>query len=133
MVSLPNVQYALMFWTPDPPGRWPRDPPGLFDATHLRWFTLRDARELLEQAGLEVDVVEPRYWFHGWQLQARAGARTDAARRRSWPGSTCCGDASAGDAGASWSSPRTASRPGLAGTSIRALELGRVPAPTTST
>jgi methionine biosynthesis protein MetW len=69
VVSLPNVRYALTFWTLLRRGTWPRDPEGLFDATHLRWFTLRDARELLEGAGLEIDAVEPLYWFHGWQLR----------------------------------------------------------------
>ena len=40
VVSLPNVQYALVFWRLIRQGRWPREPAGLFDATHLRWFTL---------------------------------------------------------------------------------------------
>ncbi|HEV7846927.1 MAG TPA: class I SAM-dependent methyltransferase [Thermoleophilaceae bacterium] len=80
VVSLPNVQYALTFWTLLRRGTWPRDPAGLFDATHLRWFTLRDARALFEGAGLEVEVVEPRYWFDGWQLRvARQLARTPLA------------------------------------------------------
>jgi methionine biosynthesis protein MetW len=69
VVSLPNVQYLLTFWTLIRRGRWPRDDAGLFDATHLRWFTPVDARELLEQAGLEVEQVIPRYWFTGWQLR----------------------------------------------------------------
>jgi methionine biosynthesis protein MetW len=69
VISLPNVRYALTFWTLLARGRWPRDPAGLFDATHLRWFTLIDARELLEGAGLSVDAVQPRYWFHGWMLE----------------------------------------------------------------
>lgn len=77
VVSLPNVRYALTFWTLLRRGTWPRDPEGLFDATHLRWFTLADARALLEGAGLEIDAVEPRYWFHGWQLRVvRQLART---------------------------------------------------------
>ncbi len=77
VVSLPNVRYALTFWTLLRRGTWPRDPEGLFDATHLRWFTLNDARALLEGAGLDVDVVEPRYWFHGRMLKlVRALGRT---------------------------------------------------------
>ena len=46
IVSLPNVghwsTYAHLAR-----GSWPRKPEGIFDATHLRWFTLRDAHELL--------------------------------------------------------------------------------------
>jgi methionine biosynthesis protein MetW len=68
IVSLPNVQYLAVFWTLARRGRWPRDPAGLFDATHLRWFTIKDARDLLEQAGLEVVREEPRYWVYGWKL-----------------------------------------------------------------
>jgi SAM-dependent methyltransferase len=67
VVSLPNVQYLKTFMTLAR-GTWPRDDDGLFDRTHLRWFTVRDARSLLENAGLEVVAVRPRYWFHGRAL-----------------------------------------------------------------
>jgi methionine biosynthesis protein MetW len=59
IVSLPNVghwsTYAALV-----KGRWPRNPEGIHDATHLRWFTLRDARELVEQAGLTVATIDRR-------------------------------------------------------------------------
>ena len=45
VISLPNVghwsTYAYLAR-----GRWPRKPEGIFDATHLRWFTRRDAVDL---------------------------------------------------------------------------------------
>jgi methionine biosynthesis protein MetW len=69
VVSLPNVAhwstYAALLR-----GSWPRNPEGIHDATHLRWFTLRDARRLLAQAGLEVAVVErrPRLLWRGSRL-----------------------------------------------------------------
>jgi hypothetical protein len=49
-------------------------PEGIFDATHLRWFTLRDARELLLQAGLEPQRVTRRGWvlWRGSRLDALA-------------------------------------------------------------
>src|SRR5689334_19936603 len=59
VVSLPNVRFFETFWQLGVRGRWPRREQGVFDRTHLRWFTLRDARELLEQAGLEVVDVVP--------------------------------------------------------------------------
>jgi methionine biosynthesis protein MetW len=59
VVSLPNVRFFETFWQLGVRGRWPRRPHGIFDATHLRWFALRDARELLEQAGLRVEDVRP--------------------------------------------------------------------------
>ena len=60
VVSLPNVRFFETFWELGVRGRWPRRDQGIFDRTHLRWFTLRDARELLESAGLRVEAVSPR-------------------------------------------------------------------------
>jgi SAM-dependent methyltransferase len=64
VVSLPNVAhwstYAQLAL-----GRWPRKPEGIFDATHLRWFTLKDARDLLLQAGLVPHTVVRRRWLLG--------------------------------------------------------------------
>jgi SAM-dependent methyltransferase len=71
VVSLPNVghwsTYANLLR-----GTWPRRPEGIFDATHLRWFTLADARALLAQAGLETTHVTRRGWL--WTR----GSRLDA-------------------------------------------------------
>ncbi|MCW3041578.1 MAG: class SAM-dependent methyltransferase [Solirubrobacterales bacterium] len=53
VVSVPNVAH----WTGRRAllrGRFPREEHGLFDATHLRWFTRAEARALLREAGLEV-------------------------------------------------------------------------------
>ena len=41
-------------------GSWPRLDSGLFDRTHLRWFTLDDMVRLFNAAGLEVQSVTPR-------------------------------------------------------------------------
>ena len=80
IVSLPNMRYLAVFWQLAVRGRWPRHAAGLFDATHLRWFTLTDARDLLEQAGLDVVRVEPIYWVEGWALRLfRLLARTPLA------------------------------------------------------
>jgi methionine biosynthesis protein MetW len=74
VVSLPNVAhwstYAALVR-----GSWPRNPEGIHDATHLRWFTLRDARELLAQAGLTVKAVErrPRLIWRGSRLDDLLG------------------------------------------------------------
>ena len=62
IVSLPNVAhwstYAYLAR-----GTWPRKPEGIFDATHLRWFTLRDAKQLLTQAGITPGTVVRRRWL----------------------------------------------------------------------
>jgi SAM-dependent methyltransferase len=60
VVSLPNVRYFETFWQLGVRGRWPRRESGVFDRTHLRWFTRRDARDLLEGAGLDVTAVKPQ-------------------------------------------------------------------------
>jgi hypothetical protein len=53
---------------------------GIFDRTHLRWFTLHDAVSLMAQAGLEVTQVSPRYRLkpRDWRTerQGRWFART---------------------------------------------------------
>lgn len=69
VVSLPNVRNFETFWSVGVRGRWPRHEHGVFDRTHLNWFTLADARDLLEQAGLEVRHTEPRFPFTGWRLR----------------------------------------------------------------
>ncbi|MGH2870021.1 MAG: class I SAM-dependent methyltransferase [Solirubrobacteraceae bacterium] len=61
IVSVPNVRHwttfrALGWW-----GIWPRDDHGVYDRSHLRWFTLADVRALMEQAGLQVTTVTSRY------------------------------------------------------------------------
>jgi methionine biosynthesis protein MetW len=60
IVSLPNVRYWETFWQLAVRGRWPRRSIGLFDRTHVRWFTLADAVDLLDAAGLEVRSVTRR-------------------------------------------------------------------------
>src|SRR3954452_24824723 len=71
VVSLPNVGHWSTYANLAR-GSWPRRPEGIFDATHLRWFTLRDARALLLQAGLQPTAVVRRGWI------VHRGSRLDA-------------------------------------------------------
>jgi 2-polyprenyl-3-methyl-5-hydroxy-6-metoxy-1,4-benzoquinol methylase len=81
VVSLPNVVYWRGLVRLVRTGRWPLDEEGVFDRTHLRWFTRDDALELLRQAGLRVVDIEPRYWVSGWALRwRRAVAKTSLHR-----------------------------------------------------
>lgn len=68
IISLPNVLEWRGLWRIVRAGRWPRDDQGVFDRTHLRWFTRIDALEMLRAAGLQPVNVEPRYWQTGWHL-----------------------------------------------------------------
>lgn len=56
IVSLPNIRhlsaFIAIFWQ----GNFPRRQRGIFDDTHLRWFTLRDGEQLLVDAGLKVEA-----------------------------------------------------------------------------
>lgn len=51
IISLPNVRHWSVFYEVFVRGRWPRRSAGIFDATHLRWFTRGDIEELLQEAG----------------------------------------------------------------------------------
>jgi trans-aconitate methyltransferase len=62
VVSLPNVNHWSTF-AHLARGRWPRKAEGIFDATHLRWFTRRDALDLLTGAGLTPHTVVRRRWL----------------------------------------------------------------------
>lgn len=70
VISLPNVTHYRAIWRVLREGRWPREDVGLFDRTHLRWFTLEDGLELLRGAGLRPTSVEPNYWSRpGWRVR----------------------------------------------------------------
>ena len=63
VVSLPNVRHWSVLRALLLQGTWPRaDEGGIFDSTHLRWFALRDAIEMIEAAGLRIEAVRPLHW-----------------------------------------------------------------------
>jgi len=76
IVSLPNVRHWETTFAIAVQGRFPRRNEGVFDVTHLRWFTLHDAWSLVEQAGLTVTDVERRIRY-----RRVGGAKETAAAR----------------------------------------------------
>jgi hypothetical protein len=76
VVSLPNVRHWETVFAIAVQGRFPRRNAGVFDRTHLRWFTLHDAWSLVEQAGLTVESVERRIRY-----RRVGGAKETAAAR----------------------------------------------------
>jgi predicted TPR repeat methyltransferase len=81
VISVPNVAYFGALWRVIRTARWPRDPEGIFDGTHLRWFTRADAVDLMQQASINVVRIEPRFARDGrlgWLR--RALARTSFER-----------------------------------------------------
>ncbi|WP_205698109.1 bifunctional 2-polyprenyl-6-hydroxyphenol methylase/3-demethylubiquinol 3-O-methyltransferase UbiG [Conexibacter sp. SYSU D00693] len=77
VVSLPNIRYWETFWQLGRHGTFPRRAEGIFDRTHLRWFTARDAWSLVEGAGFEVVGIER-------QLRARPAYDPKWDRRIQW-------------------------------------------------
>jgi 2-polyprenyl-3-methyl-5-hydroxy-6-metoxy-1,4-benzoquinol methylase len=71
IVSLPNILFWPALLRIVRTRRWPREDEGVFDRTHLRWFTEADAVELLQQADLRDVRVHPRYWVEGTALRVR--------------------------------------------------------------
>ena len=59
LVCIPNVQHWSVFANLVV-GTWPQDDAGLFDRTHIRWFTLHDMVQLLQRAGLVVETIKDR-------------------------------------------------------------------------
>ena len=54
IVSLPNIRHVSALASIFISGVFPRKDRGIFDRTHLRWFTLTDARALLHETGFAV-------------------------------------------------------------------------------
>lgn len=64
VISLPNIRHVSAMYSIAVRGRFPRRERGLFDKTHLRWFTYADAVALCRSAGLEVSQVTPLLRLH---------------------------------------------------------------------
>lgn len=56
VLSLPNIRHVSALASIYGHGRFPRRDRGIFDATHLRWFTIADGRSLLVDTGLQIDA-----------------------------------------------------------------------------
>jgi methionine biosynthesis protein MetW len=57
VISLPNARHWEVFRELGLRGTFPRRSAGVFDATHLRWFTLADVYGLCSDAGLTLEQV----------------------------------------------------------------------------
>jgi 2-polyprenyl-3-methyl-5-hydroxy-6-metoxy-1,4-benzoquinol methylase len=60
IISLPNIAHIELFIQIFIKGRWPLNDRGIFDKTHLRWFTKRDAYKMIENCGFEVLIYKPK-------------------------------------------------------------------------
>lgn len=72
IISVPNIQHLDVFIHIFLKGTWPRNERGIFDKTHLRNFTLKDLKTMINDADLKlVDLVrhyrardKPKTKFH---------------------------------------------------------------------
>ena len=59
LACIPNAQHWSVFANLVH-GSWPRHDQGLFDRTHIRWFTLNDMVQLITTSGLTIETIIPR-------------------------------------------------------------------------
>lgn len=59
VLSIPNVQNIKTFFNIYLRGTFPREPNGLFDATHRSWFCRKDVYLMCHQSGLQIVRVKP--------------------------------------------------------------------------
>lgn len=64
--SIPNVRNVRALLPLLLLGRWEYVEAGILDSTHLRFFTRRSAKALLDRGDLAVETVKPHY---GWHFQ----------------------------------------------------------------
>lgn len=60
IISLPNIAHIETFIQLFVKGTWPLNPRGIFDKTHLRWFTKKDVYSLVYACELNLDIYEPK-------------------------------------------------------------------------
>jgi 2-polyprenyl-3-methyl-5-hydroxy-6-metoxy-1,4-benzoquinol methylase len=58
VTSLPNIRHISAFAAIFLGGHFPARPRGIFDRTHLRWFTIADARAMFAEAGFEIEAMD---------------------------------------------------------------------------
>lgn len=61
IASIPNVRHIDTIWHLVFKGYWPYRSRGIHDQTHLRFFTIQNIREMFNQAGLSIDLVDTNY------------------------------------------------------------------------
>lgn len=61
IISLPNIAHIELFIQIYIKGIWPENQRGIFDRTHLRWFTRLNAFLMVENCGLQVINYQRNY------------------------------------------------------------------------
>lgn len=61
IISLPNIAHIELFIQVYLKGSWPQNSRGIFDRTHIRWFTRKDVFDLVSSSNLEVITYERKF------------------------------------------------------------------------
>ena len=69
VISVPNIRNYRVLEALMLQGRWDYRPTGIMDRTHLRFFTLQTAIELVHGAGLTVDRTVPLIHLKRWKMK----------------------------------------------------------------
>lgn len=77
VISMPNIRHHSALFSIYVSGNFPRRERGIFDSTHLRWFTLKNARELLQSAGFSVEAEN-----YTLRIGDRGGGKINKAMQR---------------------------------------------------
>ena len=64
IISLPNVRHWSVIYQVFVKGDWPILNSGIFDKTHLRFFTKRSAKRLMEKSSLTVEKIVAKHSFY---------------------------------------------------------------------
>lgn len=63
IISLPNIRHIELLIQVYLKGTWPKNERGIFDKTHLRWFTYKDVVKMIESCGLQLIEYNPSYRY----------------------------------------------------------------------
>ena len=63
VISTPNVQHIDVLRHIYFKGYWPYNQRGIFDRTHLRWFTLKNLQELVDEANLSLLEIKRNFRY----------------------------------------------------------------------
>jgi len=61
LISIPNIRHISSLVNLIGRGYWPYNERGLYDKTHLRFFTLKNIKELCKQSGLTITKLRRNY------------------------------------------------------------------------
>jgi O-antigen biosynthesis protein len=85
IASIPNIANWSMRWSLLM-GRFDYEATGLMDETHLRFYTIKSARELFESAGYRIELVDHRFSLPVFRIRKVLGGALAKVLGGSFPG-----------------------------------------------